>query len=67
LTSIYKNRNFKPVDSDSDSEINSITDNIKVQLEWIDGIKKQIDFLNNPETLPDFQIYFKVELRRPPL
>lgn len=38
-------------------------DNLKIQLDWIAGIKKQIDFLNKKEVLPDFQIYFKVEHR----
>jgi hypothetical protein len=49
-------------------EITSIADNIRVQLEWIDGIKKQIDFANE-EVLSDFEVFFYYELRdrrRPP-
>ena len=64
---IFRKRNYKDIDSKPSEEITSITDNIKVQLEWIDGIKKQVDFINNPDALPDFQLFFKYELRRPQL
>lgn len=39
-------------------------DNISVQLDWIKQLKDQIDFLNNKEVLPNFEIFFKVGLRR---
>lgn len=60
-TNVWKLRDNK----DSDSEITSITENIKAQLQWIDGIRKQVDFANNPDNgvLPDFSIYFRVQLR----
>ena len=63
MFSIWKKRNNKVVDSKL-KHSNSQLENVQVQLDWIKRIQDQVDFANNPEVLPDFQIYFKVELRR---
>lgn len=39
-------------------------DNISVQLDSIKQVQDQGDFLNNKEVLRDFEIFFKVRLRR---
>jgi hypothetical protein len=39
-------------------------DDIQVQLQWIKQLKDQIDFCNNKEVLPDFELFFKVCLTR---
>lgn len=46
---------------------NSQLENIQVQLDWIRGIQEQINFMNNLDNLPDFELFFKVRLRRPPI
>jgi hypothetical protein len=42
-------------------------ENIQVLLDWICGIQEQINFMNNLDNLPDFELFFKVRLRRPPI
>jgi len=39
-------------------------DDIHVQLNWIKAVQDQINFLNNKEVLPDFELFFKVCVRR---
>jgi hypothetical protein len=51
---------------DSKKISNSRLDEIKIQLDWISGIQDQIDFLNSKDILPDYEIFFKVRLRRYP-
>ena len=36
---------------------------IKYQLDWIKGLKAQIDFANNPEVLSDFVLYLGIRRR----
>ena len=43
---------------------NSRLEEIKIELDWISALKKQVDFLNSEENLPDFEIIFDVRLRR---
>ena len=60
---------------DPDIENNSITTNnfsnakkekflsLKYQLDWIKGLKSQVDWANNPEVLSDFVLYLGIRSR----
>jgi hypothetical protein len=49
---------------DSKKISNSRLDEIKIELDWISSIQEQVDFLNSKGNPPDFEIFFKVRLRR---
>jgi len=36
---------------------------IKYQLDWIKGLKAQVDWANNPEVLSDFVLYLGIRRR----
>ena len=38
--------------------------NEQVQLNWIKGIKEQVDFANRRDVLPDYFLHLKVTRRR---
>jgi hypothetical protein len=62
LSSTYDPDSKKLTDS-----VNSHLDDIQVQLNSIKAVQNQIDFLNNKEVLPDFELFFKVRVRRFPI